>query len=77
MKKINMETLVANEPDAAEMEERDLHDGHIPVDLRVEIGQTTLRRDEVRNLRINSVIKLDTRAGEHVKIYAGDVLLLK
>jgi flagellar motor switch protein FliN/FliY len=82
-----METVSAgadavNEKEELEKEElgneeqgtRDIF-GDIPVKIRAEIGTATLRMDDLRCLSIDSVIELDSKVDEAVKIYAGDVLI--
>jgi flagellar motor switch protein FliN/FliY len=72
-----METISANGVSAMATDEVEPYDifGDIPVKLRVEVGQTTMRMEDVRKLCIDSIITLDTRVGENIKIYVENVLL--
>ena len=45
------------------------------LDLRIELGRTHLRPDEVRNLRTGSLVSLDGRIDEPVDIRAGGRLI--
>ena len=47
------------------------------LDLRVELGRTSIARDEVPTLRTGSVLPLDNAAGEPVGLYVGEELIAR
>jgi flagellar motor switch protein FliN len=51
--------------------------GHDVIDLRIELGRTRICADELRKLRIGSVVALDNPAGDAVDLYAGGQLIAR
>jgi flagellar motor switch protein FliN len=47
------------------------------INLRIELGRTRICLDEVRKLRIGSVVVLDNPAGDAVDLYAGAQLIAR
>ena len=63
----------------AEAEERAPVDllGEVELDLRIELGRTQMRLDEVLQLRGGSVVALDKLAGDPVDVYVNGRLIAR
>lgn len=51
--------------------------GEVEMDLRVELGRTQMRLEEVLQLRSGSVVALDKLAGDPVDIFVNDRLIAR
>ena len=71
----NLNELAA-EVEAAEGQSIDLL-GEVELDLRVELGRTQMRLEEVLQLRQGSVVALDKLAGDPVDIFANGRLIAR
>jgi flagellar motor switch/type III secretory pathway protein FliN len=51
--------------------------GNEVVDLRIELGRTCIRHDDVSNLRSGALVPLDNPAGDFVDLYADGQLVAR
>lgn len=48
----------------------------VPVNLKIELGSTIIKAEDIIGLKKGSIINLQTSTGEPVKIYANDTILI-
>jgi flagellar motor switch protein FliN/FliY len=67
---------LSSSPDAGERFSMDLI-GEVELDLRIELGRTQMRLEDVLQLRSGSVVALDRLAGDPVDIYVNGRLIAR
>lgn len=77
VKGLNLEEFLSDESQkrTPELDFDSLND--IPVDVRVLLGSTEMKLEEIMDLRADSVVKLNKLAGEPVEIVIGEQIIAK
>ena len=70
-----LDDLTATSDPVAEQPDRML--GEVELDLRIELGRTRMRLEDVLQLRVGSVVTLDNAASDPVEVYVNNRLIAR